>query len=200
MATWAPISGMVCASSFLSAHAVSCNFLLHSPNVAVPGNARLSIPPLHLEDGPQGVADGTTKVTAWPSALTVIMSWDENLVETWGAAMGAEQAAKGTNVMLGPAVNLARVPWAGRNFEYMGEDPVLAARMVAREVAGIQSNGITGCIKHWVNNNQEYDRRGVSAVVGQRVAFETYYVPFAAAVDAGVGSASACSRVVLLPP
>jgi beta-glucosidase len=159
----------------------------------VPGIPRLKLPPLNLEDGPQGVADGATKVTAWPSALTVTMSWDVDLAEAWGAAMGAEQAAKGTNVMLGPAVNLARVPWAGRNFEYMGvsmcdgrwlcrccrdgkavhahsslpapsaftsagEDPVLAARMVAREVAGIQSNNISGCIKHWVNNNQEHDR------------------------------------------
>lgn len=87
----------------------------------VPGNKTSGIPPMYLEDGPQGVADGTTLVTAWPSALTVTMSWDTELAEAWGAAMGAEQSIKGTNVMLGPAVNLARVPWAGRNFEYMGE-------------------------------------------------------------------------------
>lgn len=86
----------------------------------VPGNKTSGIPPINLEDGPQGVADGATLVTAWPSALTVTMSWDTSLAEAWGAAMGAEQAIKGTNVMLGPAVNLARVPWAGRNFEYMG--------------------------------------------------------------------------------
>ena len=87
----------------------------------MPGNATFDIPRINLEDGPQGVADGATLVTAWPSALTVTMTWDMALAELWGSAMGAEQATKGTNVMLGPAVNLARVPWAGRNFEYMGK-------------------------------------------------------------------------------
>ena len=96
---------------------------------AVPGNASLGLPPLNLEDGPQGVADGATLVTAWPSALTVAMTWDENAMEEWGVALGAEQAMKGTNVMLGPAVNLARVPWAGRNFEYMGMSTVISRHL-----------------------------------------------------------------------
>lgn len=93
------------------------------PILAVPENKKAGIPPINLEDGPQGVADGASLVTAWPSALTVTMTWDVSAMEQWGAAMGAEQTIKGTNVMLGPAVNLARVPWAGRNFEYMGEWP-----------------------------------------------------------------------------
>jgi len=107
----------------------------------------------------------------------------------YGAAMGREQWLKGTNVMLGPGVNLARVPWCGRNFEYQGEDPLLAARMVAAEVQGIQSNNISACVKHFVFNSQESDRSGQSANVPDRAAKELYYKPFAAAVDAGVGSA-----------
>ena len=89
----------------------------------VPGTPRLGLPSINLEDGPQGVADGLTNVTQWPSQLTVSMTWSRDLMHTWGAAMGAEQRLKGTNVMLGPDVNLARVPWSGRVFETMGEDP-----------------------------------------------------------------------------
>jgi beta-glucosidase len=91
--------------------------------------------------------------------------------------------------MLGPGVNLARVPWNGRNFEYLGEDPHLASRMVYREVEGIQSVPISGCVKHFVDNNQEYDRSGVSANVPDRAQWELYYQAFGAAVEAGVGSA-----------
>jgi beta-glucosidase-like glycosyl hydrolase len=79
------------------------------------------LPSINLEDGPQGVADGLNNVTQWPSQLTVSMTWSPELMYLWGVAMGAEQRAKGTNVMLGPDVNLARVPWSGRVFETMGE-------------------------------------------------------------------------------
>lgn len=107
----------------------------------------VGIPGINEEDGPQGVADGVTEVTSWPSALTVAMAWDPQLARAWGAAMGAEQRIKGANIMLGPGVNLARVPHGGRNFEYLGEDPVLASAIVAAEVVGIQSNNISACVK-----------------------------------------------------
>ena len=77
----------------------------------IPATPRLGLPPINLEDGPQGVADGLTNVTQWPSQLTASMTWNKQLMFTWGTAMGAEQKMKGTNVMLGPDVNLARVPW-----------------------------------------------------------------------------------------
>jgi beta-glucosidase len=111
------------------------------------------------------------------------------MMYAFGKGMGQEQYAKGTNVMLGPGVNLARVPWGGRNFEYQGEDPVLASKMVAAEVYGIQSQNISGCVKHFVDNNQENDRSGESNNIQQRAQWELYYQPFQAAVDAGVGSA-----------
>ena len=110
----------------------------------------VTIPPINLEDGPQGVADGVSRVTAWPSALTVVQSWDTEAMYAYGYAMGQEQWRKGTNVMLGPGVNLARVPWCGRNFEYQGEDPHLAGKMVGAEVRGIQANNISACVKHYV--------------------------------------------------
>jgi len=128
-------------------------------------------------------------VTAWPSALTVAMSWDRDAMFAWGAAMGAEQKTKGTNVMLGPGINLARTPWCGRNFEYQGEDPYLASQLVAPEVQGIQSNNVSACIKHYTVNAIEQDRSGMNVVVDQRTWMETYSRGFQAAVDAGVGTA-----------
>lgn len=92
----------------------------------VPAIPRLSIPAINLEDGPQGVADGVTGVTAWPSLLTVAATWNTTAMRVYGAAMGAEQRGKGTNVMLGPGVCLTRVPTGGRNMEYLGEDPHLS--------------------------------------------------------------------------
>ena len=86
------------------------------PVITLPDGS--SIPALHLHDGPQGVANGNTQVTCWPSALTVVQSWDTAMMEAYGSGMGREQFLKGSNVMLGPGVNLARVPWCGRNFEY----------------------------------------------------------------------------------
>ena len=140
-------------------------------------------------DGPQGVANNNKNVTCWPAALTVVQTWDEAAMAAFGAGMGREQYLKGSTVMLGPGVNLARVPWNGRNFEYQGEDAYLAARMVHAEVIGIQSQNVSGCVKHYVFNNEENDRSGMSANVPDRAAKELYYKPFAAAVDAGVGSA-----------
>ena len=102
--------------------------LVHGAPGPYVGNAvglpALGVPPLRLQDGPQGVADGALNATCFPSVLTLTMAWDVDLARSYGAAVAAEQLAKGVNVLLGPAINLARVPWAGRNYEYMGEDPV----------------------------------------------------------------------------
>ena len=158
----------------------------------VPGYSRgnLSLPPLHLEDGPQGVADETTYVTAFPSAGTVLMTWDTDLYFAFGAAMAAEQHAKGVNIALTPAVNLARVPWAGRVFEWLGEDPFLAAAMARHQVLGLQTGtNVSACVKHLVLNSQEFERNSVSETASRRTLWELYYPPFQAAVDAGVGSA-----------
>lgn len=157
----------------------------------VDGNERLGIPTLKMSDGPQGMRDnnhvGTT--TAFPSALTVAATWDLSLCKQWGIAMGEEFYDKGSNVQLGPGMNIARVPLNGRNFEYMsGGDSFLGYKLVQPVIKGIQSTGVIANAKHWVENNQETDRSTVSENVDERTRHELYYRPFAGAVEAGVGS------------
>lgn len=156
---------------------------------SVAANARLGIPLLGLEDGPQGVADGVPDVTAFPGALTVVQTWDPLLAFEFGSAQAAEQKAKGSAVLLGPGTNLARVPQGGRNFEYAGEDPYLASIFMYFMVRGIQSQNVSATIKHFFLNNQEHNRGSYSANVQQRAQMELYIKPFWAAIDAGVGSA-----------
>lgn len=147
---------------------------------------------LKMQDGPQGFrttkttgADGTT--TCWPSALTIAQSWDVDLLFRWAQGMGDEFKGKGANVALAPGIGIARVPQAGRNFEYLcGEDPILGATLVQSVIKGLQGQGIIANAKHFVNNEIENDRKSVSANVGERVRFELYYRPFEAAVEAGV--------------
>lgn len=153
---------------------------------------RLGIPPLYMQDGPQGfrVTGKTGEVgstTAWPSEMTIGSSFDTELAERWAAAMAQEFKGKGANMLLGPGIGIARVPNAGRNFEYLsGEDPVLGSLMVRAVVKGIQDQGIIANAKHWVNNEIETHRMLVSANVDLRTRREIYYPPFQAAVDAGV--------------
>lgn len=141
-----------------------------------------------MEDSPSGVADGLTGVTAFPTSLSVAQSWDTRLALAVGDAIGAEMRGKGINIMLGPAVNLARVPWGGRLYEYLGEDPHLEAELVAQLVVGVQSHNISTCIKHYLGNNQEYNRNSMSADMSHRAMHELYLPAYRSAVDAGAGS------------
>ena len=108
----------------------------------IPGNHRLGIPPLHMNDGPQGYVDtqlpGTS--TAWPSSLAMATSWDVDAVEEWGRQIGAEFYQKGANVFLGPGLNLARSPYSGRVFETLaGEDPRLGCARPRAHMTGSAS-------------------------------------------------------------
>ena len=120
----ATLTKMTPAQKFLMVHGSGGGYVGNVPSITLSDGT--VIPPTNLEDGPQGVADGVGKVTAWPSALTVVMSWDPEMMYSYGQAMGLEQWKKGTNVMLGPGVNLARVPWCGEfenipsSFEFCG--------------------------------------------------------------------------------
>lgn len=153
---------------------------------------RLGIPSLSMQDGPQGFratdrAGPPGSTTAWPSVLSAAASWDADLLSRWGQAMGKEFKMKRANVQLGPGIGLARVPVAGRNFEYLcGEDPALGSKLVGPLVRGIQSQGVIANAKHYVNNEIEERRDTVSADVDERTRFEIYYPVFQAAVDAGV--------------
>eukprot|EP00966_Prymnesium_polylepis_P018210 420001-Prymnesium_polylepis.1 len=159
---------------------------------AVTGNDRLGIPALTLNDGPQGFRDndkhpGTS--TQMPSGLSVGATWDPAMAELWGKTMAEEFLGKGSNVQLGPGLCVARVPYNGRNFEYVsGEDPFLGFVIGGASINGIQGAGVIANAKHWVNNNQETNRTTQSADVDERTQFEIYYPPFEGAIKAKVGS------------
>src|SRR5215471_18705276 len=161
----------------------------------VPPIPRLGIPEIALTDGPAGVRHGPG--TAFPAPVALAATWDRALAEEYGAALGAETKAKGQNILLGPMVNIVRVPEGGRNFETFGEDPYLTAQIATAEIRGIQSQGVMAEVKHYAANNQEKDRLQVSADVDERTLREIYLPAFEAAVkEAKVGSVMAAYNKV----
>ena len=153
-----------------------------TPNELIPsaghidGIPRLGVPLVRETDASLGVANQVEQrkgdvATALPSGLASAASFDPEILQAGGAMIGAEARAKRFNVMLAGGVNLTRDPWGGRNFEYLGEDPLLAGRLAGAQIAGIQSNGIASTIKHFALNAQEtgrmvadaQDRRGRAA-------------------------------------
>ena len=149
----------------------------------VPGNDRVGIPPLRLVDGPLGVRALGHRATAFPASIALAASWNPDLARRFGSALGRETTALGQDVLLGPGVNIARVPEGGRNFEYYGEDPHLASRLAVGTIEGIQSAGVAATVKHYVANNQETNRYEVSAEVDERTLREIYLPAFRAAVE-----------------
>ena len=149
------------------------------------GVPRLHIPALRMTDGPVGVRVG--QATAFPAGTLLAATFDPALVERVGAAIARETKGHGKNVILGPAVNIARTALCGRNFEYYGEDPELAARTAVAYIHGVQSQGVVATVKHFAANNQETERMSVSAEIDARAMHEIYLPAFEAAVkQAGV--------------
>ncbi|WP_376796432.1 glycoside hydrolase family 3 C-terminal domain-containing protein [Thermogemmatispora sp.] len=159
----------------------------------IPANARLGIPALGLEDGPAGVADGMTGVTAFPAPEALAASWDPTLARLYGQALGSEEWGKGANVALAPTVNILRNPQWGRSFETLGEDPYLTGTLASADIQGIQSQHVIATVKHYAANNQEYHRTTVSANVDERTLHEIYLPAFEAAVRQGGVGAVMCS-------
>jgi beta-glucosidase len=154
---------------------------------------RLGIPALQLNDGPLGVRNisgGTDgRATAFPSAQALAASFDPELAFESGRIMGREARDRGFNVLLAGGANIERDAWNGRNFEYLGEDPVLAGRLVTAQLRGIQSQGVVSTVKHLVANTQETDRHTVDMVVDERALREIDLLPFEIAVkESGAGS------------
>jgi len=142
---------------------------------------RLNIPALRMSDGPVGVHDyGPT--TAYPAGIALAASWDTDLAHRVGVSMGKDARARGVHFILGPGLNMYRAPMGGRNFEYLGEDPFLASRIVVPLVEGIQEQGVIATVKHFAANNQEFDRQKMSSDMDERTLREIYLPAFEAAV------------------
>lgn len=157
---------------------------------------RLSIPSIFLSDGPHGVRkqagagdhlglNASLEATCFPTAATIANSWNQELGEQIGEALGEEASSMGVDVLLGPGLNIKRSPLCGRNFEYFSEDPYLAGKMAASYIRGIQSQGVYACPKHFAVNSQELRRMAMDAVVDERALREIYLTGFEIAVKEG---------------
>ena len=168
----------------------------------------LGVPSIFLSDGPHGLRRQATKAdhlgmnksipaTCFPTASAMANSWNEQLGERIGRALGEEAASQNVNVLLGPGTCMKRNPLCGRNFEYFSEDPYLAGKMTAAYVRGIQANGTSACVKHFAGNNQEERRMVSDSVMDERTLREIYLTAFEIAVREGKTHAvmSAYNRV-----
>ena len=155
--------------------------------------AQYELPQIMVSDGPHGLrkqgnqADhmgltASVPATCFPTAVTLASSWNRELIQQVGAAIGAECQAEGVSVLLAPGVNIKRSPLCGRNFEYYSEDPYMAGEMAAAFIQGVQSTGTGTSLKHFAVNNQEAQRMVVDTLVDRRTLFEIYLPAFEAAV------------------
>jgi beta-glucosidase len=162
-------------------------------------NERLGIPSIKMADGPLGIrswagpsaetggmsAKKQVTTTAFPAGVAMAATWDTQLVESQGQAIGQEVKALGRDMILGPTVNINRTPLWGRNFEGYGEDPYLTSRLAVAYIKGVQGEGVIATVKHFAANNQEFERHRVNAVVDERALNEIYFPAFKAAVEEG---------------
>ena len=161
------------------------------------GVPRLGFPDFWTDDGPHGVRPdvlwdeweqaGQTNdsCVAFPALTCLAASWNPQMSRIYGEALGEEALYRGKDMILGPGVNIYRTPLNGRNFEYMGEDPYLASIMVVPYIQGLQSKGVSACVKHYCLNNDEEFRHQVNVIVSDRALHEIYLPAFKAAVEKG---------------
>lgn len=172
--------------------------LLHAQSkFSSAGVSRLGIPEIWTTDGPHGIRPevlwdkwnqaGWTNdsCVAFPALTCLAATWNPDMAQLYGQSIGEEARYRNKAVLLGPGVNIYRTPLNGRNFEYMGEDPYLASRMVVPYVQGVQQNGVAACVKHFALNNQEINRHTLDVEVDDRALYEIYLPAFKAAVVEG---------------
>lgn len=157
---------------------------------------RLNVPAITLSDGPSGLRkqagegdhlglNASTMATCMPSSSAVASTWNEQIAQQVGAAIGQEAAAQDVQVLLGPGLNTKRSPLCGRNFEYYSEDPYLAGKMAAAFIRGVQENGVSACPKHYAANSQEDHRMASDSVLDERTLRELYLTNFEIAIREG---------------
>lgn len=148
----------------------------------------IGLPRLKMADGPFGVRNYGPSTTV-AGGIALAASWDPHLAQRVGAVIGRDARARGVHFLLGPGVNIYRSPLSGRNFEYFGEDSFLASRIAVGYINGVQSQGVSATIKHFMGNNSEYDRHNTNSVIDERTMREIYLPTFEAAVkEAHVGA------------
>ncbi len=173
------------------------NIIHAQSKFCAPGVPRLGIPELWTTDGPHGIRPevlwdewdqaGWTNdsCVAFPALTCLAATWNPDMAALYGTSIGEEARYRGKDVLLGPGVNIYRTPLNGRNFEYMGEDPLLASKMVVPYVKNLQALGVAACVKHYALNNNEVNRHTTNAVVDDRTLYEIYLPAFKAAVQEG---------------
>ena len=159
-----------------------------------PGVKRLGFPDFWTDDGPHGVrpdvlwdeweqaGQSNDSCVAFPALTCLAATWNPEMARLYGESLGEEALYRDKDMILGPGVNIYRTPLGGRNFEYMGEDPWLASRMVVPYIQGLQSKGVAACVKHYALNNDEEYRHQVNVIVSDRALHEIYLPAFTAAV------------------
>jgi beta-glucosidase len=152
------------------------------------GERRLGLPEFRMADGPLGVRN-VGPSTAYAAGIALASSWDVDLAGRVGVMIGHDARARGVHFLLGPGVNIYRAPMCGRNFEYFGEDPFLASRMAVAYIEGVQAQGVSATVKHFMGNNSELNRHHTSSDMDERTMREIYLPAFEAAVrEAKVGA------------
>ena len=158
------------------------------------GVPRLGIADMIYADGPFGIReemqpDGWAglgwekdKATFFPTGSALAATWSPELAYAYGTGMAAEARRRGKDMLLGPAINIQRIPTGGRTYEYLSEDPFLSSRLSVAYTQGVQDNGVAVCLKHFALNNQENNRGTVNVIIGERAMREIYLPPFEAAV------------------
>ncbi|HPQ62585.1 MAG TPA: glycoside hydrolase family 3 N-terminal domain-containing protein, partial [Bacteroidales bacterium] len=170
--------------------------MLHAKHMFVSaGIERFGIADMKYADGPFGIREemqpdgwmplGWTndKATFFPTGSALAATWSPELAYAYGTAMAKEARLRGKDMLLGPAINIQRIPTGGRTYEYLSEDPFLSSRLSAGYTKGVQDNGVAVCLKHYALNNQENNRGTVNVIIGERAMREIYLPPFRAAVE-----------------
>jgi beta-glucosidase len=142
---------------------------------------RLGIPAFRMGDGPIGAHDPSPS-TAFAAGIALVATWDRDLANRIGTQIGRDSRSRGAAFLLGPGVNIYRAPMNGRNQEYFGEDPFLAGQIVVPYIEGVQSQGVSATVKHFVGNDSEFARFTSDSVISERALREIYLPPFEAAV------------------
>ncbi len=172
------------------------NMIHASSSFTSGGVPRLGIPELVTSDGPHGVRaengrDWTQDMNVYdsgtylPTGVCLAATWNPQLGFDYGKVLGSEANFRGKDVILGPGINIIRTPLNGRNFEYQSEDPYLVSKMAVGYIKGVQSQGISACVKHYLANNQETNRTSVNVHMSERALREIYLPGFKAAVQEG---------------